>query len=57
MVGAHDLPEFLGSGRLLCKRVPRNRYVTVPEAAHIANIDNPAFVNDAIMRFLSCTTS
>jgi len=35
--------------------VPRSRYVLVPEAVHLANIDNPAFVNEAIIDFLSCS--
>lgn len=53
MVGAKDLPEFTDSGHKLCERIPHCSYLTVPDAGHLANIDNPAFVNDALITFLT----
>jgi len=36
----------------LAAKVPGARHVSVPKAAHIANIQNPAGFNDALLRFL-----
>jgi 3-oxoadipate enol-lactonase len=53
MVGANDLQEFKNSGYKICERIPHSSYLTIPDAGHLANIDNPAFVNDALIAFLT----
>lgn len=56
MVGDHDLPEFKGSGKLLLWSLARCELLSVPDAGHLANIDNPGMVNDAIASFIARQT-
>jgi pimeloyl-ACP methyl ester carboxylesterase len=50
--------EFDGTGNIKkdaprwAARDPQVRYVVIPEAGHVANMDNPAFFNPLLMGFL-----
>ncbi|RSN72052.1 alpha/beta fold hydrolase [Actinomadura sp. WAC 06369] len=52
--GDHDrLGNFRTAMPVWARRDPLARYLAVPDAAHLANQDNPAFFNDAVLRFLA----
>ena len=53
IVGEQDVPEFQASARMVAESVPGCEFVTIPEAGHIANLDNPQAVNRALLRFLA----
>lgn len=52
--GEHDrLGNFRTAMPAWARRDPLARYLVVPDSAHLANQDNPAFFNDAVLRFLT----
>ena len=51
LVGAKDEP-FLGASDYMSAKIPGARRVTIPEAGHAANIDQPAAFNAAVEDFL-----
>ena len=51
IVGENDEP-FLGASEYMAEKIPNADMATIPEAGHVANIDNPAAFNDALAGFL-----
>ncbi|MEZ5560452.1 MAG: alpha/beta fold hydrolase [Pseudomonadales bacterium] len=52
VVGADDKP-FLGASDYMAKRIPGAQLVTLPDAGHIPNIDQPAAFEAAVGGFLA----
>jgi pimeloyl-ACP methyl ester carboxylesterase len=52
LVGANDTP-FLGASDYMSAKIPGARRVTIPDAGHAANIDQPAAFNAAVTEFLA----
>ncbi|MCK9520988.1 MAG: alpha/beta hydrolase [Dehalococcoidia bacterium] len=52
LVGANDTP-FLNAAQYMADKIPDARLVTIPDAGHAANIDQPAAFNDAVREFLA----
>lgn len=50
--GAHDLPGRLQAADLLARSLPYGEQAFVPEAGHMANLDNPDAYNAIVMSFL-----
>ncbi|MET8953338.1 alpha/beta fold hydrolase [Streptomyces sp. NPDC004393] len=53
--GAVDAPDHLAMADRLMKLVPGGRTVTVPDAAHYPNMENPAGFNAELASFLETT--
>jgi 3-oxoadipate enol-lactonase len=54
--GEQDLPSRTRSADLLAAALPRCERAVVPAAGHLPNLDNPAFYNALLRRFLQrCT--
>ena len=51
MVGEHNRQTHAGAQEMAA-RIPGARFVTIPEAGHIANRDAPEFVSSAIRNFV-----
>ena len=51
--GELDIPAKLRSGAALAQALPHCERVLVPHARHLANLDNPAEYNSALLRFFS----
>ena len=52
MVGDQDRATPPAEAELIASQIPGARLVTIPRAAHLANLEQPAFVNAEIGRFL-----
>jgi len=52
IVGEHDQLTPPASARALHERIPGSAFVTVPEAAHLSNLENPSFFNEHLVKFL-----
>ena len=52
LVGANDAP-FLGATDYMTAKIPGARRVTIPDAGHSANIDQPEAFNEALLAFLA----
>ena len=52
LVGANDTP-FLNASDYMAKKIPNSTFVTIPEAGHAANLDQPAPFNAAVSAFLA----
>lgn len=52
LVGANDTP-FLGATDYMAAKIPGAQRVTIPDAGHSANIDQPAAFNAAVLSFLA----
>lgn len=52
IVGEWDVPDFQGMAAAIRERVPRAQGATVAGAGHMANMEQPAAVNAAILEFL-----
>jgi len=52
IVGANDTP-FLAASDYMAAKIPGARKVTIPDAGHAANIDQPAAFNAAVLGFLA----
>jgi pimeloyl-ACP methyl ester carboxylesterase len=52
IVGANDTP-FLAASDYMAAKIPGARKVTIPDAGHAANIDQPAAFNAAVLAFLA----
>jgi pimeloyl-ACP methyl ester carboxylesterase len=52
LVGANDKP-FLNAADYMTAKIPGAERVTIPDAGHVANIDQPAAFNTAVTDFLS----
>jgi pimeloyl-ACP methyl ester carboxylesterase len=54
VVGEADLPFFnLPVAEVLASRIPGARKVVIPDAGHMANMENPARFNEAVLDFLA----
>lgn len=51
VVGADDKP-FLAPANYMAAKIPGAKLVTIPNAGHVANLDNPAAFNAAVSGFL-----
>jgi len=52
LVGANDTP-FLNASQYMAEKIPGAKLVTIPDAGHAANIDQPDAFNQAVREFLS----
>ena len=52
LVGEHDLPRFHAVARFFLSEIDGIQVVEVPDAGHLANMENPEFVMSQINRFL-----
>ncbi len=52
MVGEQDTPDFRKITDVVCQRVPQARKMVVPGVGHMANMEAPALVTQAIVGFL-----
>jgi pimeloyl-ACP methyl ester carboxylesterase len=50
--GEHDTEERRRAGRDLARALPQSRRVVIPDAGHLANLDNPRAYNEALRRFV-----
>ena len=52
-VGDRDVPGFREMSAVLARRIPGAQYRVVAGAGHMANMEQPAAVNDLLTRFLA----
>jgi len=52
LVGANDTP-FLNASQYMAEKIPGAKLMTIPDAGHAANIDQPDAFNQAVREFLS----
>jgi 3-oxoadipate enol-lactonase len=52
VVGEQDVPGFREMSAVLARRIPGARYHVIPGAGHMVNMEQPAAVNEVLMRFL-----
>lgn len=58
LTGAHDTPWRRACARALADVAPRARHAEIPHAGHLANADNPAAFDAAVIAFLrACAAS
>lgn len=57
LTGAHDTPWRRACARALAAVAPRARAAEIPQAGHLANADNPAAFNAAVLHFLRACAS
>jgi 3-oxoadipate enol-lactonase len=50
--GSHDLPSRLAAADQLARSLPLGTRASVPEAGHMANLDNPPAYNALVLAFL-----
>lgn len=55
MVGQHDIDDFHDIARILHTGISRSRFIELPEAGHMANMDNPTLFNEILTTFLRST--
>jgi pimeloyl-ACP methyl ester carboxylesterase len=53
IVGERDTPDLLAVSELVCREAPGARKVVVPGVGHMANMEAPAQVTDALLAFLT----
>ncbi len=53
MVGEQDVADFVRVTELICREVPQARKLTVPGVGHMANMEAPRQVTEAMVAFLS----
>jgi 3-oxoadipate enol-lactonase len=53
IVGEYDIPDFLQIAELVHQQVPAARKTVVPGVGHMANMEAPEQVNDAVLQFLT----
>lgn len=51
IVGELDIPDFRAATDSICERVPQARKIIIPRAGHMANMEAPAPVTEAILGF------
>jgi pimeloyl-ACP methyl ester carboxylesterase len=52
VVGANDTP-FLAASDYMAAKIPSARKVVIPDAGHVANVEQPARFNQALLAFLA----
>ncbi len=53
VVGQHDTISTVDEMRKIADAIPDAVWVDVPQAGHLANVENPAVVNEAIAEFIT----
>lgn len=53
IVGEDDAGTPVSAARLIHERIAGSRLTIIPAAAHLANIEQAASFNEALLRFLS----
>lgn len=53
IVGEQDIPDFLRITELVCQQVPRARQLVIPGVGHMANMEAPQQVTEAMLAFLT----
>jgi pimeloyl-ACP methyl ester carboxylesterase len=53
IVGEHDIADFQALSAELARRIPGARQLVLPGAGHMANMDQPAAFNAAVLAFLA----
>jgi len=53
IVGDQDLPDFADIATIIRERVPKSRTLVLPGAGHMANMEVPAAVTQALLDFLA----
>lgn len=53
IVGEHDIPDFRQITELVCQQVPQARKIVVPGVGHMANMEAPEQVTQAVLAFLA----
>jgi len=51
IVGAWDVHEFQVAADALATRIPRARKLTIEDAGHMSNMEQPAAFNRALLEF------
>lgn len=51
LVGEYDLPDFLQVAEQIAKEAPAARKLIIPDVGHMANMEAPQQVNQAIAHF------
>ena len=51
-VGERDVPGFREMSAVLARRIPGATYRVVPDAGHMINMEQPAVVNEMLIRFV-----
>ncbi|WP_100013175.1 alpha/beta fold hydrolase [Lentibacillus sediminis] len=51
IIGGHDVQDFHDISNLICKKIPTARKVTIPNAAHLANLEFPELFSRIILEF------
>jgi len=52
VVGEHDRLTPPSESRAIADAIPGAEYLIIPDAGHLANIENPAFFNEQVLGFL-----
>jgi 3-oxoadipate enol-lactonase len=52
VAGAQDVPAFIAMSKLLAQRIPGAESAFVPGAGHMVNMEQPAVVNELLIRFI-----
>ncbi|MGL5349786.1 MAG: alpha/beta fold hydrolase [Cetobacterium sp.] len=53
MVGDEDIPRPQEESLKMHKLVKNSKFIIIPNAGHISNLENPIFVNKQLLKFLS----
>ncbi len=53
LVGEEDSTTPLADAQLMAERIPQARLVTIPDAAHLSNLEQPEAFNQALVAFLA----
>lgn len=53
IIGEYDIPDFLQVTELVCQQLPQARKFIVPGVGHMANMEAPEAVTEAIWAFLT----
>lgn len=56
MVGHHDLPDIIWGAEYLASNIAGARHITIPDAAHLPNLEQPALFNQTVLEFLQALT-
>jgi 3-oxoadipate enol-lactonase len=52
VVGEHDILTPPAEARTIADAIPGAKYLIIPKAGHLSNIENPEFFNDRVLHFL-----
>ena len=57
IVGEDDVPRPVSESRTMANALPQGQLAIVPKAGHLANLENPSFVNQQLSDFLTSVHS